>query len=106
MPSSRRAQRCCPVSCGRRDCHAPATRYEAGTPTWGRYLSEIEQLAFPAGLPGRALARSFAWMWRTSRRDAMGAGDKSTQPFLTDIKTLRERARQHMEDGAITPGYG
>lgn len=25
--------------------------------------------------------------------------------FLTDIKTLRERARQHIEDGAITAGY-
>ena len=27
------------------------------------------------------------------------------QPFLTDIKTLRERARQHMENGAVTEGY-
>lgn len=27
------------------------------------------------------------------------------QPFLTDIKTLRERARQHIEKGAVTPGY-
>ena len=26
-------------------------------------------------------------------------------PFLTDIKTLRKRAREHMEDGAITAGY-
>lgn len=26
--------------------------------------------------------------------------------FLTDIKTLRERARQHIERGAVTPGYG
>ncbi|MGH8670540.1 MAG: ferritin-like domain-containing protein [Burkholderiales bacterium] len=25
--------------------------------------------------------------------------------FLTDIKTLRKRARQHMENGAITYGY-
>jgi bacterioferritin len=25
--------------------------------------------------------------------------------FLTDIKTLRERARQHIEAGAVTPGY-
>jgi bacterioferritin len=25
--------------------------------------------------------------------------------FLTDIQTLRQRARQHMEDGAITQGY-
>jgi bacterioferritin len=27
------------------------------------------------------------------------------QPFLTDIRTLRERARTHIEEGAITPGY-
>jgi bacterioferritin len=28
--------------------------------------------------------------------------DKS---FLTDVKTLRERARRHIERGAVTPGY-
>ena len=27
------------------------------------------------------------------------------QPFLSDIQTLRERARQHLEQGAVTPGY-
>src|SRR2546428_7035304 len=27
------------------------------------------------------------------------------KPFLTDIKTLRERARRHIEKGAITEGY-
>ena len=27
------------------------------------------------------------------------------KPFLTDIKTLRKRARQHIEQGAVTPGY-
>ncbi|PLP98277.1 ferritin-like domain-containing protein [Cupriavidus pauculus] len=27
------------------------------------------------------------------------------QPFLTDIKTIRERARQHIDDGAVTAGY-
>jgi bacterioferritin len=26
-------------------------------------------------------------------------------PFLTDVKTLRNRARQHIENGAVTPGY-
>ena len=26
-------------------------------------------------------------------------------PFFTDIKTLRERAREHIEKGAVTPGY-
>ncbi len=28
-----------------------------------------------------------------------------SSPFLTDIKTLRERARQHIEQGAVTEGY-
>lgn len=28
------------------------------------------------------------------------------QPFLTDVQTLRRRAREHIEQGAITPGYG
>jgi bacterioferritin len=27
------------------------------------------------------------------------------QPFLTDIKALRERARRHIEQGAVTEGY-
>ncbi len=27
------------------------------------------------------------------------------KPFLTDVKELRKRARQHMEEGAVTPGY-
>ena len=26
-------------------------------------------------------------------------------PFFTDIKILRERAREHIEKGAVTPGY-
>jgi bacterioferritin len=28
------------------------------------------------------------------------------QPFLTDVKTLRERARHHIKAGAVTEGYG
>ena len=27
------------------------------------------------------------------------------KPFLTDIQTLRDRARKHIEDGAVTAGY-
>jgi bacterioferritin len=29
----------------------------------------------------------------------------SDMSFLTDVKTLRERARQHIENGAVTAGY-
>ena len=28
-----------------------------------------------------------------------------SKPFLSDIKTLRERARMHIQHGAVTPGY-
>jgi len=30
----------------------------------------------------------------------------TSKPFLTDIRTLRKRARQHIEEGAVTSGYG
>jgi bacterioferritin len=31
---------------------------------------------------------------------------KSEKPFLTAVETLRKRAREHIEQGAVTPGYG
>jgi bacterioferritin len=34
---------------------------------------------------------------------AAAAADR--QPFLSDVQTLRRRAREHMERGAVTPGY-
>ena len=34
------------------------------------------------------------------------AKQSAKQPFLTDVKTLRERARQHIAGGAVTDGYG
>jgi len=33
-------------------------------------------------------------------------GQALRQPFVADIKAIRERARQHMDDGAVTAGYG
>jgi bacterioferritin len=30
----------------------------------------------------------------------------SKKPFLTDVQTLRKRARQHIEEGAVTGSYG
>ena len=32
-------------------------------------------------------------------------GKKAHQPFVTDIKELRRRAREHMEQGAVTSSY-
>lgn len=37
--------------------------------------------------------------------DMAKAASASTQPFLSDIKTLRARARKHIENGAVTDGY-
>ena len=37
--------------------------------------------------------------------DQSGVKAVPEKPFLTDIKTLRERARQHIENGAVTEGY-
>lgn len=37
--------------------------------------------------------------------DQPGVKAVSDKPFLTDVKTLRERARKHIEDGAVTEGY-
>jgi bacterioferritin len=31
---------------------------------------------------------------------------KARQPFLSDVKTLRARARKHIEEGAVTSNYG
>jgi bacterioferritin len=30
----------------------------------------------------------------------------ASKSFLTDVQTLRKRAREHIEQGAVTPGYG
>jgi bacterioferritin len=35
----------------------------------------------------------------------MAANQPANKPFLTDIKTLRDRARKHIENGAVTEGY-
>jgi bacterioferritin len=38
--------------------------------------------------------------------ESKGKSSGSKGEFLTDIQELRRRARQHIEDGAVTPGYG
>ena len=35
----------------------------------------------------------------------MKTNGNEKQPFLTDVKELRRRAREHMEEGAVTAGY-
>ena len=42
-----------------------------------------------------------------SKKKTKGKKDKGVSPgdFLSDIQELRRRARQHIEDGAVTAGY-
>src|SRR2546426_10803468 len=43
---------------------------------------------------------------RETFREGSGAmGDPKATPFLTDIKELQRRAREHVEKGAGTPAY-
>jgi bacterioferritin len=45
----------------------------------------------------------------SSKEKKMGSKDKKRGTggeFLSDVKELRRRARQHIEDGAVTQGYG
>ena len=39
------------------------------------------------------------------QRERSSAAQDPQRPFLSDVKTLRQRARQAIEEGAITPGY-
>ena len=41
---------------------------------------------------------------RDANSNSAGSNDQG-KPFLTDVKTLRERARRHIEEGAITESY-
>jgi len=39
------------------------------------------------------------------REPAQAGGREPAQPFLSDIQELRRRAREHISQGAVTPGY-
>ena len=41
-----------------------------------------------------------------ARKTKNAPGAVSAGDFLSDVKELRRRARQHIEDGAVTAGYG
>jgi bacterioferritin len=37
---------------------------------------------------------------------ALGSSSTTAKPFLTDVKTLRERARKNLSEGVVTTTYG
>jgi hypothetical protein len=39
------------------------------------------------------------------RRESHDKATESGEPFLSDIKELRRRAREHIQSGAVTEGY-
>jgi bacterioferritin len=39
------------------------------------------------------------------KKKSLAKSAKSKQPFLSDIKVLRDRARRHIHEGAVTEGY-
>jgi bacterioferritin len=56
--------------------------------------------------PARNIIPPLNFIFRSETvADQPGVQAVPAKPFLTDIKTLRERARQHIENGAVTEGY-
>jgi bacterioferritin len=61
---------------------------------------------FRKGNPATCSARQpLVTSFVPSKINIEGVTNVADKPFLTDIKTLRERARQHIENGAVTAGY-
>jgi len=50
------------------------------------------------------LSWNFPWQWTTLMAKTSDSRSVAT-PFLTDIKTLRERARKNIGDGGVTHAY-
>ena len=45
-------------------------------------------------------------MQESAKQKGGGSGAQTQTPFLTDVTTLRQRARAHIEEGAVTQNYG
>src|ERR1700722_623536 len=41
----------------------------------------------------------------TAMKKSSATKPADTKSFLTDVKTIRQRARKHIEEGAVTAGY-
>src|SRR3989449_7982125 len=67
----------------------------------------------PFGSMGRSVCHGrchrstacLAFRRETFRAGSGAMGDPKATPFLTDIKELQRRAREHVEKGAVTPAY-
>lgn len=54
---------------------------------------------------GKAPAAKAAKAAKPGKKDAASKAGGKKKPFLADIQELRRRARQHIEEGAVTQGY-
>lgn len=45
-------------------------------------------------------------MQQSANQQGGASSEPSQAPFLTDVATLRQRARAHIEEGAVTQNYG
>jgi bacterioferritin len=56
-------------------------------------------------MPGAGRIRVRRAFARTRVHSPSSLESTMSKPFLTDVQKLRERARQHIEQGAVTAGY-
>jgi bacterioferritin len=54
-------------------------------------------------LSGNGNSRHHVSVWKSKRQESAVSSNK---PFLSDVQTLRERARQNLSDGVVTKTYG
>jgi bacterioferritin len=57
-------------------------------------------------MPNTSSTQNSTGAARSGSAGGNGGGKESATPFLTDVRTLRERARQHIQQGAVTSNYG
>jgi bacterioferritin len=56
---------------------------------------------------GKTIPTPYLTVERTGGKEkAVSASQASSKPFLSDVQTLRERARQNLKDGVVTRSYG
>lgn len=58
-----------------------------------------------AAEPKTGAARTFKLTGEPAMTTASNTAKQASAPFISDVKTLRERARQHIEQGAVTETY-
>src|ERR1700722_16004480 len=85
-----RCRRCADSATAPIPTDLPRLLQSGATPQWCRFE---RRLTLPGATPMETRAP-------TEKKQ-----NGNTQPFLTDVKTLRDRARKHITEGGVTPSY-